>query len=292
MATNYPTSLDDGTSLPNPSASSAPNSPSHSTQHSTANDAIKALETKVGITSSTPASGKLLRGTGAGSSAWDKDAPTGTIVGTSDSQTLTNKVLTSPTINSPTITNATITADSITGYTSANTGTIYGISVTSGQHSASALTDGTVTPAKLTSGTGSSWAWQTWSPTLTNFTLGNGTLVSKYIQIGKTIHFRVSLILGSTSSVTGDVSISLPAATSASYVPTVYNQIGTASFNDNSAGGQIINGGLAWTSTTAANIIIFTATGTYVTEAVLSAAAPFAWATSDTMFLTATYEAA
>lgn len=55
------------------------------------------------------------------------------------SQTLTNKILTSPTINGPTITNATISADSYTGFTVSNTGTIYGISVSTGQVS-SALT--------------------------------------------------------------------------------------------------------------------------------------------------------
>jgi hypothetical protein len=47
-------------------------------------------------------------------------------------QTLTNKTLTSPTINSPTITNATISADAVTGYTTSNSGTIYGIAVTTG----------------------------------------------------------------------------------------------------------------------------------------------------------------
>jgi hypothetical protein len=48
------------------------------------------------------------------------------------SQTLTNKILTSPTINAPTITNATISADTVSGFTTSNTGTIYGISVTTG----------------------------------------------------------------------------------------------------------------------------------------------------------------
>lgn len=55
-----------------------------------------------------------------------------TVVGLAATQTLTNKTLTSPTINSPTITNATITADALAGYTVSNTGTIYGISVTTG----------------------------------------------------------------------------------------------------------------------------------------------------------------
>lgn len=45
MATNFPTSLD---SLTNPSSGDALSSPSHSLQHANANDAIEALEAKVG----------------------------------------------------------------------------------------------------------------------------------------------------------------------------------------------------------------------------------------------------
>ena len=64
-------------------------------------------------------------------------------------QTLTNKTLTSPTINSPTITNATISADTLTGYTTSNTGTIYGIPVTTGTISATYLTSGTITSTQI-----------------------------------------------------------------------------------------------------------------------------------------------
>jgi len=49
MAINFPTSLD---TLTNPITTSPLNSPSHAGQHSDANDAIEALEAKVGITSS------------------------------------------------------------------------------------------------------------------------------------------------------------------------------------------------------------------------------------------------
>jgi hypothetical protein len=72
-------------------------------------------------------------------------------------QILTNKTLTSPTINSPTITNASITADSITGYTTSNTGSIYGISVSGGQITNAALANGTIGSAQIaTNGVGGS----------------------------------------------------------------------------------------------------------------------------------------
>ena len=49
MATNFPASLD---SLTNPSSSDSLNSPSHSAQHANSNDAIEALQAKVGADSS------------------------------------------------------------------------------------------------------------------------------------------------------------------------------------------------------------------------------------------------
>jgi len=49
MATNFPTSLD---SLSNPNATDKLNNPAHSTQHASLNDAVEALEAKVGADSS------------------------------------------------------------------------------------------------------------------------------------------------------------------------------------------------------------------------------------------------
>lgn len=49
MATNFPTSLD---SLTNPISTDKLNNPSHSAQHANANDAIEALQAKVGVNSS------------------------------------------------------------------------------------------------------------------------------------------------------------------------------------------------------------------------------------------------
>lgn len=49
MATNFPTTLD---SLTNPTSGQTLNAPSHSTQHANSNDAIEALEAKVGVDNS------------------------------------------------------------------------------------------------------------------------------------------------------------------------------------------------------------------------------------------------
>lgn len=49
MATNFPTSLD---ALTNPSGSNTLNSPSHASQHGNANDAIEAMQTKIGVDNS------------------------------------------------------------------------------------------------------------------------------------------------------------------------------------------------------------------------------------------------
>jgi hypothetical protein len=70
MATNYPTSLD---AFVNPTTSDSLNSPSHSLQHADTNDAIEALETKVGVGAApagSAANGYALTVTTGGTSTW------------------------------------------------------------------------------------------------------------------------------------------------------------------------------------------------------------------------------
>lgn len=158
MATNFPSSVDDGTTLPNPSATNFTNNPDHASIHSNGNDAVKAIEAKVGTGASTPTSTMLLRGTGVGTSAWDKAAPTGTIVGTTDSQTLTNKTITGGTITGATISNPTLTVDSVNEFTSANGVTVDGLNIkdsklnTANSVVTSNITDASVTVAKRSGG--------------------------------------------------------------------------------------------------------------------------------------------
>jgi len=123
MAINYPTSLDNGTSLPYPSSTDTLSSPNLSGLADNLNDAIIALETKLGIAdanSQTPIAGNLLASTATGESSWSVPYPASTIVGVSDTQTLTNKTIdfTNNTISN--IAGANIASQSITATQIAN----------------------------------------------------------------------------------------------------------------------------------------------------------------------------
>lgn len=145
MATNFPGALDNGTSLPYPAALSKRNSPSLASLSDNQNDSIIATQTKLGIGASTPTNNFFLVGTGVGTSAWTKAVPTGAVVGTTDTQNISNKTFTSSTFTSPIITNANITTDLITGFTTSNSGSIFGISVVLGNISSALTLNSTLT---------------------------------------------------------------------------------------------------------------------------------------------------
>lgn len=71
MPTNYPTSLD---TLTNPAAINKLNAPSHSDQHVAANDAIEAIEARLGTGADTTpgAASRVLRSTSSSATEWNK----------------------------------------------------------------------------------------------------------------------------------------------------------------------------------------------------------------------------
>lgn len=296
MSTAYPGALD---ALVNPSGSDFLNSPNHVEQHANANDAIEALEAKLGTGASVAASNKLLRGTGAGASAWDKDAPVGTIVGTTDSQTLTNKTLTSPTINTPTIVNPTLQTNVISEYTAAAGVTIDGVLLKDAKMSGSFITDntidsqhyvdGSIDPEHLLAGTGNTWVWQTWTPTLSNVTQGNGTVTARYAQIGKTILIFFRLVFGSTSAMSNAPQFTLP-VTAHSSLPDS-QRIGLVQIEDN--GVQTYFGwGQLQSSNTIMRMVVGNSAGTYLSNTGISSTIPMTWGTGDHISFTGAYEGA
>lgn len=151
------------------------------------------------------------------------------------------------------------------------------------------LGDGAVTPAKLLAGTGTDWAWKSWTPTLTSMTLGNGTVVAKYAQVGKTVHYTFKFTLGSTSAMSSNPEFSVPVTINSSY--TDFLTIGDTAVFDNSTSTVYIS---AATPSTTSKIRMF-ATGAASTHAVLagiSSTIPITWATSDILWSAGTYEAA
>lgn len=108
-ATSFPTSLDNFT---NPTAGNRTDSPSHAEQHSNANDAIEAIQAKLGVNGSavtTTHDYKLSGVTGT-----DKAA---SLTGT---EVFTNKTLTSPTLTSPTIATGTLSSTTLNTRTTMN----------------------------------------------------------------------------------------------------------------------------------------------------------------------------
>lgn len=213
-----------------------------------------------------------------------------TLTGT---QVLTNKTLTSPTINTATIANPTLTVDTISEFTSTNGVNIDGVNLKDGALNTNNsvvtanITDTAVTPAKLQTGTGASWAWQTWTPTFTNLT--GGTLnYATYIQTGKIVTFKLKYTLAG-AGISGSVSFTTPTGIN----PTGYS-VGldpinsTLLFTDASVSVTRI-GTLVYASTTTLAMRYISATDTSINA--LGVNAPFTWAISDIIYVTGSYEA-
>jgi len=128
--------------------------------------------------------------------------------------------------------------------------------------------------------------WTDWSPTLTNLTLGNGSVLAKYQRIGRVIFYRFQFTYGSSGSAVGtNPQFSLPVAAAAGNGDTDvfgdcnYKDTGTANYR-----------GQAWfVSATTARIVYFPAGGA---AANVTATAPHTWASTDVIYVTGFYEAA
>lgn len=134
-------------------------------------------------------------------------------------------------------------------------------------------------------------AWASWTPAWTNVTIGNATVSGKYVQIGKTIIARLSVIWGNTTSASGSIVFSLP-VTSATYGGTAnVGYIGYGTAYDVSAG-VVYDTDITLPSTTTAGVIAKAANGTWVTNATVSNTSPATWANTDEWNWNLVYEAA
>lgn len=141
------------------------------------------------------------------------------------------------------------------------------------------------------SGTGISGAWQSWTPTWTNLTIGNATQTAKYKQIGKTVHFYIDIVLGSTSSVSTTADFTVPVTAVSRDGLATTQPYGIARYFDTSASATAL-GFCFYKSTTTAVPHYFAVSGSLVSSGGFTSTAPFTWATGDNIHIQGTYEAA
>lgn len=125
-------------------------------------------------------------------------------------------------------------------------------------------------------------SWSSYTPTFTNFTLGNGTLSAQYFRVGKTVHLNVQVTLGSTSSVTGLITCSLPIAFASS-----------TRFVGYARALAVINY-IMHVIPSSSNMALYavSTSGSYAATTNTSATVPNTWASGHQFLITSTYEIA
>jgi hypothetical protein len=144
--------------------------------------------------------------------------------------------------------------------------------------------------ANSSTATGLEWvgSYTSYTPTSGgNWTLGNGTVSGRFLQVGKLVSFFGSFVLGSTSTVTGGMFITLPVA-----ADSVNNggYIGLAKMTD--TGVTNYQGVLVQNDTLNLLVILSDSSTTYLTENFFASNRPFTWGTGDQVFFSGSYVAA
>jgi hypothetical protein len=141
----------------------------------------------------------------------------------------------------------------------------------------------TVLEAAQLNGIGEAVAY---TPTLTNLTLGNGTMSAEYVRVQKYIWGQIKLNFGSTTVMGSSPSFTLP-VTGSGVIGEVTSQV------------YCLDSGVAFylasaiTSTTTIQPFALNTAGTYLTNSSnFSATVPFTWATNDFISISFSYRTA
>ena len=171
--------------------------------------------------------------------------------------------------------------------------TVTTASITDASVTTAKIADGAIINSNLNTTAGElGGVWQSWSPTLTNLTIGSGVITARYTKVGKTINFRIKIKLsgstmGSNPRFTLPVEAFSGAGDDEGYVIARNVRIldsGTAAY-----GGfvKLVN-----SSTTVAEIYVEGASGTYSGQVSITSTVPMTWANNDTISIIGMYEAA
>lgn len=126
----------------------------------------------------------------------------------------------------------------------------------------------------------------TWSPTWGGLSVGNGTLTTGFIKIGKLVIGHLELVFGNTTSISGDVTFSPPVNQSSGYGATA-SPIGTVRMI--SGGGAAFSGVCNALTTSSFRIAVSDVSATYLKADVLSSIVPGTWTTNDVIEVNFSY---
>lgn len=129
-------------------------------------------------------------------------------------------------------------------------------------------------------------AYTAYTPTYTNVTVGNGTSSFAYTQFNKLVHVEGRFTLGTTSAITGLITMTLPVNVSNTY----NHGIGVCNFTDSGVAAYFGYPNLK--DVDEVYLFALNTAGTYLIEAATSATIPFTWGNGDYFAVDLIYRAA
>lgn len=126
-------------------------------------------------------------------------------------------------------------------------------------------------------------SWTAYTPTLSNITLGNGTIDCSYIKIGKFINVRIQINFGSTSSMGSNPSISIP-------LQAKNNSVNQPSISNLNVGAWYL--GRNFLNVTKVDLYLPSISGANILLTSITSTAPATWGNGSQILTTFTYEAA
>lgn len=129
-------------------------------------------------------------------------------------------------------------------------------------------------------------AWATYSPTLSNITLGAGSVSAAFARYGKTVFVRFRFVMGSGSAMGTNPAFSLPIAARSASDPIV-------------ARGHILDSGTDYfdcfgilNSSTVVGLYAAATSAAYASRGFIGASIPMTWTTNDELAVMVVYQAA
>lgn len=134
--------------------------------------------------------------------------------------------------------------------------------------------------------------WSSYTPTLTGWTQGNGTMSGAYLQIDKLVFFYLIFQMGTTSSASGEPTFTVPVnmETTTGHQEAISTTVRARA--QDSDGSNYQEGPCYYVSTSTIKPVILKCDSTYIYGTGYSATIPFTWTTSDKIQISGWYRAA